>query len=470
MFTVKIKNDKKELNISALPDCLLSDLLRDKGIFVNHPCGGNGKCGKCIVKVNGENVLSCKYRVHSDITVEISETERILSSENIDEKISATEKMFIALDIGTTTVAGALCKKTDGKMLRNVVMPNPQRAYGADVISRISHCAEDGPDALHKAIISCINRIIGILSRDIKEENLNEIYVSGNTVMLHLLMNVDCSLIGVAPYTPAFLAGKEFDAGKIGINGKFKVYTLPCIGSFAGADITAGINYIGMPQSEKYHLLADLGTNAEIVLWSRNEILCTSAAAGPCFEGANITNGMTGAKGAVCSYKTDGTFDVIGNTEPEGICASGLIDIISVLLKKGIIDESGNMRCEKFEITEDVFITRDDIRQYQLAKSAVYSAMEILIKGAGIGFDDIDEFYVAGGFSKGINIENAVNTGLFSEKLKEKFNPVDNSSLKGTIAFAKSDKNLCFDIDKAKYVDLSTTSDFSDLFIENMMF
>jgi uncharacterized 2Fe-2S/4Fe-4S cluster protein (DUF4445 family) len=215
-------------------------------------------------------------------------------------------------------------------------------------------------------------------------------------------------------------------------------------------------------------LLIDLGTNAEIVLFSEKSALCTAAAAGPCFEGANISCGMSATSGAVYSYSED-KIKTISDAPAKGICGTGLVDIIAYLLDKEIMDETGYME-DDFEIAEGVSINQADIRQYQLAKSAVYSAIITLLQMKNITFDDIDKMYISGGFSAKINIENAVKTGLLPKELKNKCIAIKNSSLLGTVKYACEKNDLAIYIDNSTYVDLSANPTFSDLFIENMMF
>lgn len=479
MFNIEIITADKKMNISAPEGRILADVLRENEVYVSHPCGGAGKCGKCLVKVNGKDELSCKYEIKSDISVLVPQNNNVYSYDDTASFSEPSGKMFIAVDIGTTTVAFALCNEVDGSTVRTFTCENPQREYGSDVISRIAYCSEKGTFALNKAIIGCINNAVDFITKDEKIENITNIYVSGNTVMLHLLFNVDCSSMGVSPYTPAFLEEKRAGASALGLNGKYNIISLPCISSFVGGDITAGLCYCGMPKNKKYNMLLDLGTNAEIVLYSEDKILCTSAAAGPCFEGANIECGMSAGAGAVCSYYIDGSFDVLcedenksfailKNGEPVGICASGLVDLISVLRSKGIIDRTGEMPCRRFEISESVYLSQGDIREFQNGKSAVYSAIEILIEKAGLSFDDIENFCVAGGFSAGLNGENAASVGLFPRELVPKFRAVNNSSLKGTIKYAVNKEKTEFSIADAEYIDLSLDGKFPELFIKNM--
>ena len=298
-----------------------------------------------------------------------------------------------------------------------------------------------------------------------------DMYVSGNVTMLHTFFNIDCSSIGVLPYKAQFLESKTEKGRNLGLEKVKNAVSLPSIHSFVGADIVAGMNYVGLPSNGKYNLLVDLGTNAEIVLYSEKSALCTSAAAGPCFEGANISCGMSATDGAIYKFgRKNGQMEIatINKKTPQGICGTGLVDVVAELLDDEI-DETGYMK-EDFNIYGDVLVNQADIRQFQLAKSAVCSGIITLLNLEKIGFDQIEKMYISGGFSAKINIENAVKVGLLPKELKEKCVAINNSSLLGTVKFAYEKNNLNSYVENAEYVDLSTNLDFSDLFMKNMKF
>ncbi len=442
---------------------LLSDILIRNGKTHEHPCGGKGTCGKCAVLVDGKSELSCQYRVESDIEVVLPESQKILSVTGAEESGKATQNMCFVLDIGTTTLALALFSLDEKKIIRAITHTNPQRIFGADVITRIDYCRKNGVTEIQKILTDEINRMI----YEFAVSGIDRMYVSGNTTMLHIFFGVDPSSMGTAPYSPVFLESKRERADKI--KGVKEIISLPSFSAFVGADLVAGLNFAEMPSAGKYNLLIDLGTNAEILLFSEEKILCTSAAAGPCFEGANISCGMSAVDGAIFAYGK-GKIQTIGNKRTKGICGTGLIDIIAFLLSDNTIEETGFMECEEFEIAENVSLTQGDIRQYQLAKSAIYSAVLTLLKKEKIDYEDIEKVYLSGGFSAKINISNAVRTGLIPEKFKDKCISINNSSLLGTVKYAIEQNDLTVFTDKAEYIDLSSDKYFSGLFIENMMF
>ena len=462
MYKVRLNN-----RIVEVPNgTILADILIKSGEFLPHLCGGKGSCKKCLVSVNGNKELSCQYEIKSDIDVVLPENDDIFSEIGANESGEITENCCFCLDIGTTTLALALISLDNKEFIKVKTAPNPQRAFGGDVLSRIEYCDKNGVSELQTCLIEVINKMVD----EIGLNSANKMYVSGNTTMLHIFFGVNPSSIGVAPYTPVFVDRKEIKGNQIGLNKIENVISLPCISSFVGADLVAGVNYAELPENNKYNLLVDLGTNAEIVLYNKNELYCTSAAAGPCFEGANITCGMSATDGAIYSYSSEGAFETINNTHPKGICGTGLIDIIAVLLQKGIIDETGYMANEEFFITDTIILTQKDIRQFQLAKSAVYSGLIAILREKAISFEAIENLFISGGFSAKINIKNAVKTGLLPRELKDKIIVLNNSSLLGTVKHACEQNDLSDYIKKAEYIDLSMNELFSDLFIENMEF
>jgi len=440
----------------------LSDILD-----IEKPCGGRGSCGKCKVRVNGKDELACRYIIESDIEVKTNEMSEILSETGAVESGRLTDNLCLALDIGTTTLALALVSLDEKKTVRVVTATNPQRMFGADVITRIDYCRHHSVKPLQTILVDEINRMIAELG-----VTAYTMYVSANVTMLHTFFGVDCSSIGVAPYTPAFLESKTVTAEEIGIKGVKAIASLPSISSFVGADIVAGLYYVGLPEENKYNLLIDLGTNAEVVLYSDKSGVATAAAAGPCFEGANISCGMSATSGAIYAFELNNGHEsckTIADEKPTGICGTGLIDVISELLKNDIIDETGYMD-EDYTLSDGVYLSREDVRQYQLAKSAVYSAILSLMRTEGIGFEDISKIYISGGFSANINILNAAYTGLLPKQLAHKTVAIKNSSLQGTVKYAYERGDIHRFIDMIKYVDYSSDPCFFELFVENMMF
>lgn len=439
---------------------LLSAVLSKNGIWVEHPCGGKGLCKKCTVKVNGRDELCCAYKINSDIIVEIPTEEKIFCSTENEKPLSNGE-LCICLDIGTTTLEIALVDKSKKELIKVIKALNPQASMGADVISRIAYATENGTSALQKCLIEKINELI----EEFGVQGIEKMYVSANTAMLHIFFGESCTSLGVAPYTPKFLGSRVVDAKELCIDNVNVIESLPCASAFIGADIVAGVLFAGEPV-EKYNLLIDLGTNAEIVLWNKNGAVCTSAASGPCFEGGNISCGMRATEGAVSGF-SQGKISVIGNTIPKGLCASGLVDVVAHLVEKGVIDETGYMAGD-FSIAYGVALTPEDVREYQVAKSAVYSAINTLVKELAITLEDIETAYICGGFSHGLSIKNAVFTGLLPKAIEGKCVPLGNASLSGTVKYALEAPALERFVKGCKYISLADNPFFAENFLENL--
>ncbi len=445
---------------------LLSHVLQKNGLAMEHPCGGAGRCGKCLLFVDGKQELSCRYAIRGDISVTLPTGQRIESQSGATESLAYTENMCYALDIGTTTLALALVSLDEKKTVRVITRTNPQRAFGADIMSRISYCQTHPQTELHAALADTVEQMIA----ECGVPAPLPLFVSANVTMLHLFLNESCLGIGVAPYTPVFLEGRR---AKSFLRGVSEIETLPSIHSFVGADLVAGMYHIGKPKSGKYNLLVDLGTNAETVLYSEDRAICTAAAAGPCFEGCGIACGMSASAGAIsAAYLEDGklTLKTIEDKAPVGICGTGLIDLVAVLLDEEIIDPSGYLEGEEYPLAEGVSLEAGDVRQLQLAKSAVYSAILSLCHEWNVSFEDIGTLYLAGGFSTKINVRNAARIGLLPTELTNKAVSVGNSSLLGTVKYAIERPDLAPLAESATYVDLSGTKHFGELFMNNILF
>ncbi len=444
----------------------LSEVFMRHGIESPHPCAGKGSCKKCRVTVDGDEVLSCSYVVDHDVTVSLRKSapldvKAFSSNENFDEK-----DLFYALDLGTTTLSLALVTK-DGEKISQVNAANPQSVFGGDVISRIAYCHTHGSDAMQKILIKKINEMISAIGKSVPR-----LFVAGNVTMLHLLWGVDCSSIGSAPYTASFLEKKESSASLLSIENVKTVITLPSAHAFVGADVIAGLGYLKTPEKGKFSLLLDLGTNAELVLFSSDRIVCTAAAAGPCFEGACISCGKSAIGGAISAFSyVNGRpqYTTVNGGEPDGICATGLIDTVASLISDGTIDESGYMD-EDFHFTDKVYLSRGDVRELQLAKSAVCSAIEALMAAEDLAPDNIEQLYVSGGFSQKLSPPNAALVGLIPSKLVEKYLSIGNSALEGIIRHVTENTPLDALAERAKYVDLTQDQVFMTRFIENMSF
>lgn len=409
----------------------------------------------------------------------------------------------IAIDIGTTTIAGYLINLIDGKTLEVESRINKQAVYGADVISRINFTIENenGTRLLRESITSQINDIIQLLceNADINPQYVYNAVVAGNTTMIHLLLGLQTENIALAPYIPVLTAGMDFKAKELGININGVISIMPGISGYVGSDITAGIVSSGMMESDKYSILLDLGTNGEIALGNRNEIITCSTAAGPAFEGANIKCGIGGIKGAINRINLNDriVYETIGGIKASGICGSGVLDIVSEFIKHGVIDDTGRMlgrdelgdadlskrltfsgNVKEFIIEETdefnkIVFTQKDVREVQLAKAAISAGIKILLKELKLGFNDIDKVYIGGGFGNFMDIGSAVNIGLLPKELESRIISIGNCAGTGAKQYLLSDnKRLETEniIRKAAYIELSDRKDFQDFYIDSMMF
>ncbi len=410
----------------------------------------------------------------------------------------------VAVDIGTTTLVAYLVDMATGQQKGVYSCLNPQRIYGADVISRINHTieADGGLERLNNLMIKEINAIIEYFCNEynMAREHIYEMTFVGNTTMIHLLLGVSCKGIASAPYNPAFLKSFEIKAKELGIkiNPEGYIITLPLISGFIGGDTIGCILASRMYADDKISLLFDIGTNGEMVIGNKQNMLACSMAAGPALEGANITFGTGGIEGAIDSvdFGEDVLYTTINDADPIGICGSGVIDIIAQLLRYGIIDNTGKFKSKQeleninhlirerlidfngikaFLIDEKsgICFTQRDIREVQLAKAAIYAGIKILTDEMGVSFDEINKVFLAGGFGNYINVKNAAAIGLIPRELQNKVIPIGNGAGIGAINTLISHEELKATQlikDKIEYIELSTTPSFEKIFINSMSF
>lgn len=416
----------------------------------------------------------------------------------------------IAVDIGTTTIAAYLYDMISGKRTDVYSVLNPQRKFGADVISRIEHTISQpgGLDEMNDEIVSCMNGMIGYFAGNtgISAGDIYACVFVGNTTMMHFLMKVPARNIAISPFIPVTTRLCSFPAGDmgIGINPFGSAVVFPGVSAYIGADTVAAVLSSGMYKGGRISLLLDIGTNGEIVLGNGKWMYACSAAAGPAFEGANIRNGVGGIKGAIDTVRLipEFTCTTIGSMRPIGICGSGLVDAIAGMLKAGVIDETGRIagrdeyddagsglggrlvgmdggnafmlvRCDECEAGADIAITQKDVRELQNAKAAIAAGIRILADKAEIRMEEIDRVYLAGGFGSYIDTESAFAIGLLPGELRGKVESIGNAAGTGAIFGLLSGKLLA-DTEKLKkrirYVELSACPEFMDRYVECMMF
>ncbi|NMP37270.1 MAG: DUF4445 domain-containing protein [Clostridiales bacterium] len=503
---------------------LLAGIIQRSGFEFSMPCAGKGHCGKCRVTASGELSahsdieklmltdaqlaqgmrLACMTKAFSDVTITLPEPETekyILSS--FDEKAvgscdCAGEGFGIAADVGTTTVAAVLYDLKNKKILATSSRKNPQSAYGADVVSRVSKALEGKLGELQSGIIACLSDIITEMcsSAGVRCREVENAVITGNTAMLYLLCGESPSSLAAAPFRADDLFGRSVDASALSLPlaQNARVYLPRCVSAYVGADITCAMLACGFFEKEQAGslLLADIGTNGEIALLKNGKTVCCSTAAGPAFEGAGIRFGMNANDGAIAAVRFLGgdlLSVVLGEKEACGICGSGLIDAISGMLCGEIIDETGFLLpCgHAFEDDireldgEDAFflprtgvaVTQRDIRAVQLAKSAICSGILSLFKYAASDAESTDTFFIAGGFGNSLNTASARRIGLIPEGLARKACAVGNAALSGALMLLGDTclRKKCEDCaDAAETLELSSYPFFGEAYIDNMMF
>ena len=507
----------------------LLEMLQEKNEYISAPCNGNGICGKCIVRYKSGATeptkqdreflsekqleqgyrLACQSYPTEEYKVEIPELEETIEvlsqwenqrTEEILKKTAEgtaekTENALygICIDIGTTTLAALLVNLETEADCQTAVSVNHQRAYGSDVLSRISASNSGKKWEIQRCIRQDLQKLIRELlqKEKITEQQIQRIVIAGNTTMCHLLCGFSCETLGVAPFEPVdiswmegsaadFLGMKELDT---------KVVILPGISAFVGADIMAGIAKMNMHRSEGYHLLLDIGTNGEMVLGNCRHMYVTSTSAGPAFEGGNISCGMASIPGVISHVFMEETgktgFQVIGEADGEnkkkqqaiGICGTGMIDLVYELRKHQMIDEHGTYSDLYFdtgyELAGKVKFTQNDIREIQMAKAAIRAGVDILVRKAGITFDEVDNSYLAGGFGTKIDIKKAAGIGLIPKELEMKTIPAGNTVLAGTkeVLLGRISKEELEKIQTmADVINLAEENDFEELYLSYMDF
>lgn len=483
---------------SAAKGQRLSAYLAEAGYPLRADCGGRGVCGKCRVTVLSGSfwadtqglalaipdqkgqLLACRAFIgDSDgvILLPMSEGEGLTAHTDNTASVDM-QSCSVALDIGTTTLAAALVDLKDGTIRRTTSRLNPQKSFGADVMSRISAVMEKESNlrVMQELLLKDIRLMILELTEG---KAVTHMTVAGNPTMLHLFCGISPAGMGAYPFMPAFTEAKTLTGQELNLPVD-TVALLPSVSAFIGGDITAGMLSQKITDHRDPVLLVDMGTNGEMILYTGQnhggKLYGTSTAAGPALEGAGISTGVGGISGAVCGVKYNGVdllTETIHHTPPVGICGSGLIDLIAILLQKGILDETGYLEEDPFPYADGLSLTGGDIRAFQLAKSALRSGMEVLCETAGISTRDLSRIYIAGGLGYYMNINSAVAVGLLPDCPHQNMISVGNTALTGA-AMVLCDPSLIekitADAAACHVVELNLSPSFSDKFMEYMMF
>lgn len=523
-FTLTVRDEKGR--VQALVPCpdTVSKAVSGAGIGLEMPCGGRGGCGKCrVLFTSGAPVpsdsdrmfltdreiragfrLACTSRLSCDAAVRMPEYkgnffsavtgdgagagDMTAGSSGAPERglsegahCARVKRCSVALDIGTTTLAASLVPEEGGLPLSGSAVNNGRR-YGADVLSRVT--AYEGGEA-HK-LTSLLRTDAERLISDLLDRSgctcVDRVVISANTAMRHIFSGESLKGLRMSPFDPGDISLKEMIPGEWALKG-VPVTLLPGFSAFVGGDILSGIYSLSFVGKGEKAVFIDLGTNAEIAVYNGETLYVTSAAAGPAFEGGQISCGTGSVKGAVCCVQAgpDGDLRIktIGDEAPVGICGTGLIDIIGILNERRVLEEGFGLpekyREKGFPVcgTPDgrqLSVTGKDIEALKYAIAAVRAGIEILLKKAGE--EDLSSYtaYVAGGFGMGLREESAVASGLLPAGLKGRVRTVGNTSLSGAVKYLKSGnpEELGNLLSRAVHIELAETEGFNRVFLENL--
>lgn len=489
-----------DAEVMAATGTPLRQLLFEHG--VEFPCGGQGRCRGCKIRVLSGTVpsspvqeahlspqeiqagwrLPCQCQVESDLVLEIRQWDAVILADDGEFTFTPQEGYGIAVDLGTTTLAAQLLDLQTARVLAVKTALNPQASCGTDVMSRVEHAvASGGAQQLTGLIREEIGRLIHklLVSAQVPPEALRRVTVVGNTVMHHLFSGIDLEPMSHVPFEPLSDGLQTFSAcdlgWKLGLSKETRVSFLPCLGGFVGSDILAGMLATGLAEREKLTALVDLGTNGEIVLGDRNGLLCASTAAGPAFEGARISMGMRAATGAI--YQVHAECDrlacaTLGGTQPTGICGSGLVDAVAAALDIGWVRANGRITTASkvLPLEAPVELTQTDIRQLQLAKGAIAAGLRILLETYGAQISDVQNVYLAGAFGNYVRLSSAIRIGLlpFPETT---IHVVGNTALLGAkIALFTDDLEFATIRAKTRHLSLNADPHFQDIYVDEMGF
>jgi uncharacterized 2Fe-2S/4Fe-4S cluster protein (DUF4445 family) len=432
----------------------------------------------------GRPLREMNWKVNLDFTEDLYAVS-ISSPEQVD-------RYGLAVDIGTTTVVLYLVNCSDGRIVDVGMTYNSQMRHGDDVITRIVFATESGGlEELRSEVVNDINDVLApmVEKHGIRREEIDSVVISGNTTMSHLFWGFDPSSIREEPYVPTLNTFPVWQAGTAGIRilGQAPVYTIPCVGSYVGGDIVAGILASRMHLSPGISLFMDIGTNGEIAIGNNEWLMTAACSMGPCFEGSGIRHGMRATEGAIESVKIDPQtlvpeLGVIGSTTPSGICGSGMIDAISELFFSGVIDQRGkfmkDLKTDRIKTgnegpefvlhrgeVRDIVLTEADIENVIRAKAALYAGISLLLNEVGLSLEIVERVYIAGGFGNYLNVDKAIMIGMVPDLPREKFSFMGNTSIAGAYLCLMSERmrREAEEVaSKMTYMELSVSRGFMD--------
>jgi uncharacterized 2Fe-2S/4Fe-4S cluster protein (DUF4445 family) len=483
------------LHLDVAPGTPLQEILFAHG--VEFPCGGHGRCRGCRVRVLGGSLpvtgeeerlltppelaggwrLACRHEIAGDLRLELAQWEMPVLGDASTFAFTPREGLGVAVDLGTTTLVIQLVDLQTGDVLAVRSALNAQARHGADVMSRVEFALQGGQGELTKLIREQIGGMIGQLvepgqggatesidgqkthgrdaratwhgrpahvpksfeNKDAPERSdrpLARVVLVGNTVMHHLFCGLSVASLARHPFESSQLERCRFAPGELGwqLPAAVVVEFLPCLGGFVGSDVLAGIVATGLHESTEWAALIDLGTNGEIVVGSRERLLCTSTAAGPAFEGARISMGMRAAPGAIGEVRVEQGAIVcrtLGGGAPRGLCGSGLVDAVAAGLELGRISASGRMTAgASLPLAGAVTLSQGDVRELQLAKGAISAGLRLLAARLGASLEDIQRVHLAGAFGNYVSRASARRIGMLDFPL-ERIVAAGNTALHG---------------------------------------
>ena len=436
-------------------------------------------------------------RLHWKCSAVVYEDHKLIS---LDE--DSTPLLGMAVDIGTTKLAGYLLDLASGKLLTKVSRVNPQVLYGEDVMSRLTYIQEEkeGSRRLSRSIQTAVNEMIeeACTAAAVKRDCVEEIVLVGNTLMHHLMLGLEPSSLGLSPYSPVINSSYQVEGRTIGLEGGsgLVAYVLPNVAGFVGADCVGDVLATGLHVSGSNRLLVDIGTNTEMVCSSNSGLWCASSPSGPAFEGAQIRNGMRALSGAIEHVSIDRSlnlkYSTIDGAPARGICGSGVVDIVSEMARRGIVNKTGRMNEDK-ELTaevrtneglqyiispssenaigKDISFSQRDVREVQKAKAAIAAGIRTLLEEADTLARDLDQVYVAGAFGSYIDVTSAMSIGMLPVIPLYKVKQVGNAAGTGArmCLLSRQAKRAAEDVAKRmNYVELAAQPGFQQTFLKSL--
>lgn len=421
----------------------LFTLLEEQNIILPHPCNRQGKCGECrvLTDTNGEQ-LACTWIPKTSTTVDIPDkyfnhSPQISTVSNFIRHNTNLSKTVLLIDLGSTTIA-MVQLLPDGSIGHKATFANPNKDYGTDVIARLKSSCDGHREAMQKQLQDELKK----QWKYFPNQTITACYIAGNTTMIHLLMGYPCDTLAVYPFTPY-----KLDEIRLTYQS-CPVFILPGISSFVGGDITAGLFSLHFEERDDTCLFLDLGTNGELALLHKHQITVASVAAGPAFEGGNLSCGCQGIPGAITEVSLGGLrprLTTIGNKLPVGLCGTGALSITAELLTKNYITKDGiildtfpedGILLGKSISGTNLLFTRDDFRQVQLALASVKAGILSLLKENNLPYDKINTIYIAGGFGYSLPVKTAFTLGIINPSFKGNIKSIGNSCLSGLNRFA----------------------------------